>query len=407
MVPSSGPEYEYTQRSVRDPAQTVLKKPRADFELKIHENELNKHHLQDLADGVDVQEPVATENSDPRVNYTFGDAGAQWRMTKLKGVYRRAREEGRHVDEVAADQFGDLRAFDDAREEELELDRREMYGQEYSGKEKPSGVLFQERKMDVESSNGSMDKTDKFAKSVDAEAVPATTVQVDQTTLNRLKAQMMKAKIRGASDAVALEAKYNAAVAAYAGGQQSEVVMLGAMENRLLAGGRKGEVKAVENKRGRVRGLVEENEDMSVEDMVRQERRTRGQSGGEGRRFAERIAKDGKFDVQAIGPNLWILLTIHTEQLGVSGRERFKASKARATVRDQPQKHCHIRLAKDEPRSRRVSFMPSRRRRYATGCSSRLTCYACLPNTTHRTRDQRWRCKYHTYTTPKQSSRMR
>lgn len=42
---------------------------------------------------------------------------------------------------------------------------------------------------------------------------------------------------------------------------------------------------------------MEENEDMSIEDMVKQERRTRNQVGGDGQRFAERIAKDPKFDV--------------------------------------------------------------------------------------------------------------
>jgi len=77
--------------------------------------------------------------------------------------------------------------------------------------------------------------------------------------------------------------------------KEPEVVVLGKMENRMLAGTR-GEVKAIDNKRGRERGLVEENEDMSIEDMVREERRTRGQAGGEGQRFAERIAKDVKFD---------------------------------------------------------------------------------------------------------------
>ncbi|CRK26288.1 hypothetical protein BN1723_018264, partial [Verticillium longisporum] len=58
----------------------------------------------------------------------------------------------------------------------------------------------------------------------------------------------------------------------------------------------RGEVKAVETKRGRERGNVEANDDMTIEDMVREERRTRGQAGGEGARLAERIAKDGKFD---------------------------------------------------------------------------------------------------------------
>ncbi|KAK6836606.1 Pre-mRNA-splicing factor [Apiospora arundinis] len=67
------------------------------------------------------------------------------------------------------------------------------------------------------------------------------------------------------------------------------------MDNRMLAGTR-AEAKAIDTKRGRERGLVEENTEMTIEDMVREERRTRGQTGGEGLRLAERIAKDGKFD---------------------------------------------------------------------------------------------------------------
>jgi hypothetical protein len=151
-------------------------------------------------------------------------------MIKLKAVYREAQESGASVEEIAIQRFGNLRYFDDAREEEIELDRRETYGKDYVGKVKPSGEQF------------------------------------------------------------------NIAAASFVSRPQSDVVILGTMENRMLAGGRKGEVKAVDNKRGRERGLVEENEDMSIEDMVREERRTRGQVGGEGQRFAERIAKDGKFD---------------------------------------------------------------------------------------------------------------
>lgn len=308
MVQSAGPEIEYTQRPAPRSPEDASKKPKADFELKIHENELNKHHLQNLAEGVDSTINEPTSNSDQDVDYTFGDAGAQWRMTKLKGVYRRAKEERRQIDDVAVSLYGDLRIFDDAREEEIELGRRETYGKEYSGKEKPDGELFRARKPDMKTGtqipgpNGLMEDGEQSIEELDTESPPVATVHMDQTALNRLKAQMMKAKFRRAPDAAALEAKYNAAVAEYASGKQSGEVVLGAMENRMLAGGRKGEVKAVDNRRGRERGLVEENEDMSISDMVKEERRTRGQVGGEGRRFAERIAKDGKFDVTKIDP---------------------------------------------------------------------------------------------------------
>jgi hypothetical protein len=119
---------------------------------------------------------------------------------------------------------------------------------------------------------------------------------MDQSALNRMRAQLMKAKLRNAPDTAKLEAEYNAAVAAFStGAASSNAVVLDASHNRMLAGTR-GEVKAITNKRGLERGQVEANEDMTIEDMVREERRTRGQAGGEGARLAERIAKDGRFD---------------------------------------------------------------------------------------------------------------
>lgn len=326
MEEPSGMDFDYTQKGVTKPSEsTTSMSSKVDFELKIHDNELNRHHLQNLAEGKDIPQNLASELSKHEVGYIFGDAGAQWRMTKLKAVYTRAKEEGRAVEDIAIERFGDLRTFDDAREEQTELDRREIYGEGYVGKEKPSGELFEERKLDMGIRNQNLrsevDKLkDEEAPRV-AETVPsaANTADIDQTALNRLKAQMMKAKVRGTLNAANLEADYNSAVAAFINRKEPEVVVLNTMENRMLAGGRKGEVKSVENKRGRERGLVEENEDMSVEDMVREERRTRNQAGGDGRRFAERIAKDGKFDVSSSTSWIKHLLRLHLERFGLYG----------------------------------------------------------------------------------------
>ncbi|KAK6381624.1 Pre-mRNA-splicing factor cwf19 [Exophiala oligosperma] len=271
----------------------------ANFELKIHEKELN-HHLRDLQDGKLVDEledqPAAHE-----VDYVFGDAGSQWRMTKLKAVYRQAEQSGRRVEDVALERFDSLREFDDAREEEIELDRRKTYGKGYVGKEKPSGELFQERKLDAgirrphpRDDQGEPDEV------VEQIAVPASEgaasgPKVDQTTLNKLKAQLMRAQLRKDPKAADLEREYNEAVAAFSA-QDPTIVTLSAMDNRMLSSAPRNEVKAVTNRRGAERGNVEENEDMSIEDMVREERRTKGQAGGEGQRMADRIAKDVKFD---------------------------------------------------------------------------------------------------------------
>ncbi len=305
MEQPSSLDIDYTQKGVEQFAKPIEpRSKKADFELKIHENELNKHHLQNLADGKEIPKELAEEPCQHEVDYHFGDSGSQWRMTKLKGVYRRAEETGRSVDDVAEEQFGDLRAFDDAREEQIELDRRITYGEGYVGKEKPSGEFFEERKLklglrkDKSSPTNDHSSYADLPREVKAGEPAATYTPLNQTALNRLKAQMLKAKIRGSSDAATLEARYNTAMADSVNHKQSDVVVLGTMDNRMLAGSRKGEVIRIDNKRGRERGLVEENEDMSIEDMVKQERRTRNQAGGDGQRFAERIAKDAKFDVR-------------------------------------------------------------------------------------------------------------
>jgi hypothetical protein len=292
MKAPSSMDVDYVQRKKREEKTTYVKaSAEKQHALKIHHAELN-HHLADLK--VD-QGDVVDEPAQREVNYKFGDAGAQWRMTKLKGIYRAAEESNKSVEEVAMEKYGDLRDFDEAREEEIELDRRKTYGQNYVGKEKPSGELFEERKLKAGLHRPSRDQEEEELPQGEIVSNPQPTVALSQTELNRLKAQMMKAKMKKAPNAAQLEAEYNAAAAGGVSSKQQDVVVLNAMDNRMLAGGRQGEVTAITNKRGQERGLVKENEDMSIEDMVRQERRTKNHPGGEGLLLASKIAKDAKF----------------------------------------------------------------------------------------------------------------
>ncbi|OBT67130.1 hypothetical protein VE03_04413 [Pseudogymnoascus sp. 23342-1-I1] len=289
-------EVDYTQRGARKEEKSTVEEK---MEIKIHRNELN-HQLKDVREG--ESEAVEPEEEGEReVEYTFGDNGAQWRMTKLKAVYREAEEGKRTLEEVAVERLGGLREFDDAREEEVELERRKLYGQGYVGKEKPSGDLFEERKTAMAVKRQREEKEAEDAarellqgRVVEEQQAQAPVVRVDQTQLNRMKAQLMKAKLKGSPGVAKLEAEYNEAAAGLLA-RGPDVIVLGEMENRLLAGTR-GEVVSIDNKRGRERGLVKSNEDMSIDDMVREERRTKYQAGGEGRKFAERIAKDTKFE---------------------------------------------------------------------------------------------------------------
>ncbi|KAF2154727.1 hypothetical protein K461DRAFT_275882 [Myriangium duriaei CBS 260.36] len=307
MQAPSSLDVDYLQRNrakKSPPSQFVSAKE--SHERKLHQHDLDQLE-KDLADeGEDREVPVEDEPAQHEVSYTFGDSGSQWRMSKLRNVYRAAKEDGRSVEQVALERYGDLRDFDDAREEERELDRRERYGKDYVGLEKPSGEFFQERKMDAGIHRKSSTNDRKSADNdtmpaqgtFEAERLPpSTTLPLDQTGLNKLKAKMMKAKLRNDRNLETLQTEYNAALAASANSTQPDVIVLSNMDNRMLTGGRAGEVKPVTNRRGHERGNVEENEEMSIEDMVRAERRSRGTGqGNEGLLLAERIAKDGKFD---------------------------------------------------------------------------------------------------------------
>ncbi|KAK3899916.1 CwfJ C-terminus 1-domain-containing protein-like protein [Staphylotrichum tortipilum] len=256
----------------------------------LHKRELNRGLGEVQSRPEDPKEVEVRE-----VSYKFGDEGSQWRMTKLKAVYTLVEQSGRSLDEVAEERFGTLREFDEAREEKIEMDRRKVYGAGYVGKEKPTGDMFAER-MTNKQSEPTRSPSLPLEQGVVIDDMMQPAPPMDQSALNRMRAQLMKAKLRNAPDAAKLEKEYNAAMAAFTTGAASNAaVVLDASHNRMLAGAR-GEVKAVSTKRGVERGQVEANEDMSIEDMVREERRTRGQAGGEGARLAERIAKDARFD---------------------------------------------------------------------------------------------------------------
>ncbi|KAG6000499.1 hypothetical protein E4U21_005405 [Claviceps maximensis] len=274
----------------------------------IHARELNQCHLQNLNDGILPPSDVPPHNAAQTVDYTFGDSGSSWRMTKLRGVYTMAENSGRSLEEVAVERYGSLKDFDSAREEKEEMERRSIYGSGYRKKEAPTGELYLAREREREQNQK---QEEKFRSNIDPDADPVldpcpgivvhqqTAAPLDPTSLNRLRAQMMKAKLRRAPETAQLEQAYNRAVALVSSSSSSQnapqAVVLGTMHNRQLAGAR-GEVQPLDTKRGRERGLVQENNDLTIQDMLREERRTKNAPGGEALRLAERIAKDGRFD---------------------------------------------------------------------------------------------------------------
>ncbi|KAJ7164629.1 CwfJ C-terminus 1-domain-containing protein-like protein [Mycena crocata] len=100
----------------------IKKKPRSDKpdpdKPIINSKELN----------VDIREGRAIDHDvplPPPKAATPGGPGSQWRMMRLKRVYETAEEEGLSIEQVAIDRFGSLDAFEEAKEERRILDERE------------------------------------------------------------------------------------------------------------------------------------------------------------------------------------------------------------------------------------------------------------------------------------------
>ncbi|KAF3932285.1 hypothetical protein ABW19_dt0204963 [Dactylella cylindrospora] len=285
----SGIDVEYLQRGVKKPKDpsTTVKQTVKDYQLNISSKELNAP----LREGVSLDTYEPPKSTGP--SFIFGDGGSQWRMRKLKNVYSRAEEEKRSVDDVGIEVFGDLKSFDEVREERQELDRRETYGKDRKDyKEHPTGELYARRNIQ-DSRPKSQSPQPQIIKTSSQPAGHITKI-MGQSALNKLRASLLKAQLRGDPKAAQLEAEYNLALAAFANQKEPEVVVLSAMDSRLLAGGGKSS-EAKEITSGRRKGKMEANDDISLEDMLREEKRTRGHA-NEGRLFAERIAKDAKFD---------------------------------------------------------------------------------------------------------------
>lgn len=300
MVQSEQDTYDFTQHGTKKSEPTLLQSTKADYQPIIHRKELNTQ----LREGKNVEE-YTTEGSP---SYNFGDSGSNWRMMKLKRVYEVAEETGKSVEEIALERYGDLESFDEAREERQELDRRQMYGKDRpDAKDKPTGGLYAARmkqELQKERERRAREPSPPQGQRVADGPHTTTTKVLDQTTLNRMQAALLKARLRKDPKASEMEKEYNSAMAQFANRKEPEVVVLSAMDSRALAhgiGGR-GEVKEITT--GKRKGQLEDNDDMTLEDMLREEKRTRGRvRGGEGRMFADRITKDAKFDVGAITPS--------------------------------------------------------------------------------------------------------
>lgn len=87
-------------------------------QIKVSSKELN----QDIRAGRPVDHDVPPP---PPKAITPGGPGSSWRMMRLRRVYEAAEEENKPIEEIALERFGTLQAFEEAKAERLILDERD------------------------------------------------------------------------------------------------------------------------------------------------------------------------------------------------------------------------------------------------------------------------------------------
>ncbi|KAH0832186.1 CwfJ C-terminus 1-domain-containing protein-like protein [Lanmaoa asiatica] len=86
----------------------------------------DKPKVSDRELNVGLREGSSTDASVPSPkSITAGGPGSSWRMMRLRRVYETAEEENLPVEEVALERFGTMQAFEEAKEERRILDERE------------------------------------------------------------------------------------------------------------------------------------------------------------------------------------------------------------------------------------------------------------------------------------------
>jgi hypothetical protein len=197
---------------------------------------------------------------------TPGGPGSQWRMMKLRRVYESAEEEGKPIEEVAIDRFGSLEAFEEAKEERRMLDEKQFKRSDQRsrgrGRESEKRYIFTDIGGSATSSRSSsfrrpalgdsapstpspsnaglpasrrFDSTRKSGTPRSHISTPIPTVltpsipekkansrAMSPSSLNRLQAKVLRAKLMGGLDAAALEKEYEEKLReAHAGGASS------------------------------------------------------------------------------------------------------------------------------------------------------------------------------------------
>ncbi|KAJ8080393.1 Pre-mRNA-splicing factor cwf19 [Marasmius tenuissimus] len=345
------------------------KKPRPDRpdpeKPKVSSRELNPV----IRDGI----PQDDTPPPPPPKNTPGGPGSQWRMMRLRKVYETAEEEGRSVESVAIERFGTFEAFEEAKEERRILDERDGSKEDRGRRQKDGrpklgegerGFMFSDIHGSGASSRsssfrrpGAMGDTTPSTPSPPSGQNPPANRRVDSlrlpsqlssplaqshtpipsvmtpsipkgkaramspSSLNKLQAKVLRAKLMGAPDAESLEREYEAACRAADGGDDLEgnvrttVEVLPTLDGRgrmydvghgknddeVRGPGNRKKKEKVETRDPKTGDIVRYNADddtTTLGELLRQEKFGAGMSDQKDldAQFAKAIMGDGKFE---------------------------------------------------------------------------------------------------------------
>ncbi|KAF7297774.1 Complexed with Cdc5 protein cwf19 [Mycena kentingensis (nom. inval.)] len=322
----------------------------------VHRRELNPELRRGGPPQNDAPSPA------PKQANTPGGAGSSWRMMRLRKVYETAEEEGSSIEEVARQRFESLEAFEEAKEERRILDEREgkRPNRERAGAERgregerrfmfndsmsssrsssfrrpggaPGGMSASGPSTPAVPANKRLDSLkQQQASSPYAQRTPIPSVMtppigasksraLSPSSLNRLQAKVLRAKLMGTPDADALEREYEAesrkANGADEGGVRTRVEMLPTLdgqgriydvgfgaqdEEKNLPGNRRKKkeekFQSHDPKTGEILRYNANDDTTTLGDMLRQEKLGGGMADQKNldAEFARSIMSDGKF----------------------------------------------------------------------------------------------------------------
>ncbi|KAI9496028.1 CwfJ C-terminus 1-domain-containing protein-like protein [Zychaea mexicana] len=202
---------------------------------KISHRELNPH----LRAGLNVdQYPTTSSSTVTKSTFKFGDAGSKWRMTKLKRVMEQAEDEGLTIEKVGIERYGSLEKLNEALDERAFLDGKKKHSssssRSSSRRDSPPASSSNTSKRFMYAETDAASKSFKRPESVDefgrelkrrkkspdtsspliitqhqmpaAFSSPEPILTRDQ--LNKLNAEVLKAKLMGKDNAEELEKEY-------------------------------------------------------------------------------------------------------------------------------------------------------------------------------------------------------